>query len=241
MQGKLYRDARHRGRAGSGASVAGVGGSVATLVTGALWCAGAVPPPAVADRASVRELAGDVETLVAPARRLQLRLDVSLTASLPRRGDRAGLSLELATRPDLWYAIGVASTAESTVFEVVSSDGAITRTITTADEAIVWSARVFKSIGPLVVSGGVVDSHGALGIELRGWQDRLRVEMLASAGRPLAYRPPSLRVGASLQWRWLYVQAGVQALADRELRAAYLGMGMRWSDPDLLRSLGWLR
>ena len=99
---------------------------------------------------------------------------------------------------------------------------------------------MFKSIGPLVLSGGVVDSHGALGIELRGWRDRLRVELLASTARPLAYRPPSLRAGASLQWRWIYIQAGVQALADRELRAAYVGMGMRWSDPDLLRSLGWL-
>ena len=99
---------------------------------------------------------------------------------------------------------------------------------------------MFKSIGPLVLSGGVVDSQGALGIELRGWGDRLRLELLASSGRSLAYRPPSLRAGASLQWRWIYVQAGVQGLGDRELRAAYLGMGMRWSDPDLLRSLGWL-
>ena len=216
-----------------------MGGSVAVLVTGLLWCADAVPPQ-VSDRMSVGDVARDLEALVAPARRLDLRLDVSLTASLPRRGGRAGISVELATRPDLWYAIGVASATEPTVVDVVSSDGTVIRTITTEDEAIVWSARVFKSIGPLVLSGGVVDNHGAAGIELRGWHDRLRLELLASAARPLAYRPPSLRAGASLQWRWIYVQAGVQALADRELRAAYVGMGMRWSDPDLLRSLGWL-
>jgi hypothetical protein len=215
-----------------------VGGSVANLVTGLLWCADAVPPP-VTDRLSVADVARDVETLVAPARRLELRLDVSLTASLPRRGDRAGISVELATRPDLWYAVGVASATEPTAVEIVASDGTVTRTITTQDQ-IVWSARVFKRIGPLVLSGGMVDSHGALGIELRGWHDRLRLELLASAGRPLDYRPPSLRAGASVQWRWIYVQAGVQALADREQRAAYLGIGMRWSDPDLLRSLGWL-
>jgi hypothetical protein len=216
-----------------------VGGSVAILVTGLFWCAEAAPP-SVADRVPIGEIARDVETLVAPARRLELRLDVSLTASLPRRGDRSGISVELATRPDFWYAIGVASATVPTAVEVVSSDGTVIRTITTQDEAIVWSVRVFKSIGPLVLSGGVVDNHGALGIELRGWSDRLRLELLASAARPLAYRPPSLRAGASLQWRWIYVQAGVQALADRELRAAYLGIGMRWSDPDLLRSLGWL-
>ena len=122
----------------------------------------------------------------------------------------------------------------------MSSDGTVTRTITTSEQALTWSARVFKRIGPLVLSGGMVDGHGALGIELRGWQDRLRLEMLASSAHPLEVRPPSLRAGASLQWRWIYIQAGVQALADRELRAAYLGMGLRWSDPDLLRSLGWL-
>ena len=189
---------------------------------------------------SVREAARDIETLVAPARRLELRLDVSLTASLPRRSDRAGLNLELATRPDLWYAVGVASGTELTYVEAMASDGAITRTLTTSDEAIVWSARVFKRLGPVVLSGGMVDSRAALGIELRGWQDRMRLEMLASTAHPLEYRSPSVRVGASLQWRWIYGQAGVQALADRELRAAYVGLGMRWSDPDLLRSLGWL-
>ena len=216
-----------------------MGVSVAILVTGLLWCADAVPPSAP-ERISIGDVARDLDTLVAPARRLQLRLDVSLTASLPRRGDRAGLSVELATRPDLWYAVGVASGSELTAVESLSPDGAVTTTITIRDDAILWSARVFKSIGPLVLSGGVVDSHGAFGIELRGWDDRLRVELLATAARALEYRPPSLRAGASLQWRWIYVQAGVQALADRELRAGYLGMGMRWSDPDLLRSLGWL-
>ena len=214
-------------------------GSVAILVTGLLWCADAVAPSAP-ERISIGDVARDLDTLVAPARRLQLRLDVSLTASLPRRGDRAGLSVELATRPDLWYAVGVASGSELTAVEAMSSDGAVTRTLTIQDQAILWSARVFKAIGPLVLSGGVVDNHGAFGIELRGWDDRVRLELLATTAHPLEYGPPSVRAGASLQWRWLYVQAGVQALADRELRAGYLGVGMRWSDPDLLRSLGWL-
>jgi len=75
-----------------------VGGSVAIVVTGLVWCAGVGPAPA-AERPSVRELAGDLNQLVAPARRLELRLDVNLTASLPQRGNRAGVSLELATRP----------------------------------------------------------------------------------------------------------------------------------------------
>ena len=106
-----------------------MGGSLAILVTGLLWCADAVPPQ-VSDRISVGDVARDLETLVAPARRLELRFDVSLTASLPRRGDRAGISVELATRPDLWYAVGVASGSEPTAIEVVSSDGTVTRTIT---------------------------------------------------------------------------------------------------------------
>jgi hypothetical protein len=181
----------------------------------------------------VRELAGDLDQLVAPARRLELRLDVSLTASLPRRGNRAGVSLELATRPELWYAVGVASGTEVAVSEEISSDGVVTRTVTTSDQALSWSARVFRRIGPLVLSGGVVDSRPSIGIELRGWQDRARLELVATDARPLEYHPPTLRVGGSVQWRWIYFQAGVQGLPDRDLRAGYLGIGVRWSDPDL--------
>jgi hypothetical protein len=68
-----------------------VGGGIAILVTGLLWRGDAVPA-SVPDRVPVGEIARDLDALVAPARRLQLRFDASLTASLPRRGDRAGIS-----------------------------------------------------------------------------------------------------------------------------------------------------
>lgn len=144
-------------------------GSVAILVTGILCC-GTTPEP-TGDPVSIRDVTRDLATLVEPVRRLELRLDASLTASLPRGSDRAGISLELATRPDLWYSVGVASGTEQTQVEVVSADGFVTRTVTTSDRTLAWSARVFKRLGPLVLSGGVVDSHAAVGIELRRWQD----------------------------------------------------------------------
>jgi hypothetical protein len=52
---------------------------------------------------------------------------------------------------------------------------------------------------------------------------------------------PSLRVTASAQWRWLYVQGGVLDPLDSGLSTAFLGLGMRWRDQDLLRALLWIR
>jgi hypothetical protein len=43
-----------------------------------------------------------------------------------------------------------------------------------------------------------------------------------------------------VQWRWIYLQAGVQDVIVDSLRAGYAGVGMRWNDADLRELLPWV-
>jgi hypothetical protein len=190
------------------------------------------------------ETVANVEQLVEPLSRLDLRLDLGVATSWPQRGSRAALSLEIATRPDFWYSVGVTTAPAGSGDVVTTTDGSgvTSEQLTAASTGVALSARIFKRIGPVVGSAGLIENHGGVSLELRGLADRLRLEALVSSPSLSALLgPPHLRVGGSAQWRWLYVQAGGQDLLDPATRAAYLGVGMRWSDPDLGALLPWVR
>ena len=185
---------------------------------------------------------GGLKDLAAPVSRLQLRFDVGGLTTAHGDGGRAELRLEIATRPDLWYAVGV-STIDATTSMTTSDAGEpVVMTTTASSDSFTLSARVFKRLGPVVLSAGVVDSHAGVGVELRGLDDRLRFEVLASEWMPTdAGAAARVRVGGSAQWRFLYVQAGVLDVVSGLAANAYVGGGLRWTDPDLLGTLWWLR
>ncbi len=198
---------------------------------------------------ALRETAADLKELTAPAARTEVRVDLGVFAAYPAQEDRAELRVEIAPRPDFWYAVGVSSltqttttmSAATTSSPMSAMDGTV-YTTTSTSESFSLSARIFKRIGPLVVSAGLVDGRGGAGLELRSPGDRLRLELLASEWRPSDARAiPSLRVGASAQWGWLYVQGGLLEVLDPARRSGYLGLGMRWRDEDLLQALWWIR
>lgn len=192
-----------------------------------------------------RETIEGLEELAAPASHLEVRFDLGALATLRLDQNRADLRVELATRPDFWYALGV-STIASTATTMTVTQGAgpvsVTTTTSSSSNSYALSARLFKRIGPVVLSAGVVDNHGGAGLELRALEDHLRFEVLGTAwsalGGPATAR---LRVGASVQWRFLYAQTGTLDAAGGPLASAYVGGGLRWSDPDVLRTLWWLR
>ncbi len=222
---------------GRGVAVAilAVGGVTWFVVGGA---ARAADPPR---EGSPSELGENIKTLVEPARHVEIRLDLGAVATVPRRTNRVALNLEIATRSDFWYGVGVASGSQTTTFtETVTSSGDVQRTLTASEDGVVISARLFKRIGPGVISAGLVDSRPALATELRGWQDRLRLEVIAM--NSLTWQigtSATVRAGGSVQWRWFYLQAGVQDLQTSALRASYWGAGLRWQDPDLHELLAW--
>jgi phospholipid/cholesterol/gamma-HCH transport system substrate-binding protein len=171
-------------------------------------------------------------------------LDAGAVALLPRRGTRFDVALEIAPRPDYWYSVGVGTASTATTTEVITtgSDGnQISTTVSTTDSSVNLSARIFKRIGPLVLSAGILEDRPATAIELRGWKDRVRFEAVSqAAGAWQVSGRPSVRLGGSLQWGWIYIQAGVQDLINDSMRAAYAGVGMRWTDADLRDLLPWV-
>jgi phospholipid/cholesterol/gamma-HCH transport system substrate-binding protein len=189
-------------------------------------------------------MAANINQLVEPARRTELRLDAGAVALLPRRGTRFDVALEIAPRPDYWYSVGVGTASTATTTEVITtgSDGnQISTTVSTTDSSVNLSARIFKRIGPLVLSAGILEDRPATAIELRGWKDRVRFEAVSqAAGAWQVSGRPSVRLGGSLQWGWIYIQAGVQDLINDSMRAAYAGVGMRWTDADLRDLLPWV-
>jgi hypothetical protein len=204
-------------------------------------------PPARAE--SVRETAAQVQQLAEPASRLELRFDFGAISALDGGSGRADVRVEFATRPDFWYGLGVSSlmrTSTTTSVTSSSTTGTVVTTSMTTNEALLISARVFKRFGPLVLSAGLVDNHGGVGAELRGFADRLRLEALLAQWNPNDPRGrPTLRIGASAQWWRLYAQMGALDVleAQRSPLAAnlYFGAGLRWTDADFLQALWWLR
>lgn len=212
-----------------------------------LFAAGAVALLASPARgqSAARETLEGLKELAAPASRLDVRFDLGALATLRPGDGRAELRVELATRPDYWYGLGVSSTeTTATTGTVTQAGGQVSgvTVMTTSTNSYGLSARLFKRIGPVVLSAGVVDNHGGAGFELRALDDRLRLEVLGTAWSPGATGTTArLRVGASAQWRFLYAQAGMLDAAGRPLASAYIGGGLRWSDPDLLGTLWWFR
>jgi phospholipid/cholesterol/gamma-HCH transport system substrate-binding protein len=224
-----------------------VGGQAGTVVTRTIVGLLVVAAPiatAQAGESSLGEMAANVNQLVEPARRTELRLDASGVTSFPQHGTRFDVALEIAPRADYWYSIGAgtASTASTTTSITTGSDGArVSTTVSTTDSDVNVSVRIFKRIGPLVLSAGVLEDRPAVAVELRGWDDRVRFEVVdQSAGTWQVSGRPSIRVGGSLQLAWVYLQAGMQELLDGSLRAGYAGLGIRWKDADLRELLPWV-
>ena len=98
-----------------------------------------------------------------------------------------------------------------------------------------------KRLGPAVFSAGIIDNKGGAGLELRALdQDALRLGVLAYDFNKRDNKPnPRIRITSSYQfWKGAYVQAGLQDVANKELRTVFFGGGLRWKDDDLKKLVG---
>jgi len=188
---------------------------------------------------NVNELMGGLKTI-------ELRLDMN-AARWTKRGDsQAGLNIELAPRHDYWYALGLNSTPDGKIKErtsiVTPTPGIATKEVT-VDQTFTVSAQFAKRLGEhFVVSAGIVESKGGGGAEFRAYEDRFRLSALAYDFTKRDDKPkPRYRLTSSYQfWKGMYAQAGVQDLANPELRSFFAGGGVRWKDEDMKKLLGLL-
>jgi phospholipid/cholesterol/gamma-HCH transport system substrate-binding protein len=186
---------------------------------------------------SVNELMGGLKTM-------ELRLDLG-AAQWTKRGDsQSGIGIEIAPRKDYWYALGFNSTPDGKISQstsiVTPTPGIATTTITT-NQAFTVSAQFAKRLGDnFVVSAGIVEGKGGAGAEFRALEDRFRIGALAYDFTKRDDKPkPRYRLTTSYQfWKGLYAQAGVQDIANPELRTIFAGGGVRWKDEDMKKLLG---
>jgi phospholipid/cholesterol/gamma-HCH transport system substrate-binding protein len=170
-------------------------------------------------------------------------------ASWTDRGEgQSGLDIEIAPRKDYWYALGLHSTPDGKISEKTTVSQTIPGTTTTTNEVkynqtFTVSAQFAKRLGDHVVaSAGIVESKGGAGLEYRTFEDRFRIGALAYDFDERDDKPnPRVRLTTSYEfWKGLYGQAGVQDVANPDLRTFFVGGGVRWKDEDLKRMLGLL-
>jgi phospholipid/cholesterol/gamma-HCH transport system substrate-binding protein len=179
---------------------------------------------------------------------MELRLDMN-AARWTKRGDtQSGLNIELAPKPDYWYALGLNSTPDGKITErkdtLTPTPGVPTTTKEViVDQTFTVSAQFAKRLGEnFVVSAGIVESKGGGGLEFRSLEDRFRLGALAYDFAKRDDKPkPRYRLTTSFQfWKGLYAQAGVQDLANPDLKTFFAGGGVRWKDEDMKKLLGLL-
>jgi phospholipid/cholesterol/gamma-HCH transport system substrate-binding protein len=185
-------------------------------------------------------------------KKLDLRLDLGAAQWTARHDSETYFNLELAPRPDYWYAVQLASTPDGRVHDE-------TRTVTkidpvtglpvsvlennryvTTEQTFTFGAQFAKRWGPAVFSAGIVEGKGGGGVELRGLDDKLRLGVMAYDFSKRDDKPnPRVRLTGSWQfWKGAYVQAGLQDIANKDLRTFFFGAGLRWKDEDLKKLVG---
>ncbi len=201
----------------------------------------------------LNEAVDNVNNMLGGFNKMDFRLDMNAAQWDKRKDSRVGLDLEIAPRPDYWYALGIGSTPDGKISESLRTttqlDPVTGQPVTvlersqfvTTDRAFTASAQFAKRIGAAVFSAGIVEGKGGGGLELRTLEgDRLRLGLLAYDFSKREDKPnPRYRFTTSYQfWKGAYVQAGVQDIGNKDFRTVFFGGGLRWKDDDLKKMIG---
>jgi phospholipid/cholesterol/gamma-HCH transport system substrate-binding protein len=155
-------------------------------------------------------------------------------------GGRAGLRLNLLTRPDKGYILALASDArvspDVTSRSVDGTAGSSQEVTRTTDETMRVTALFWRRFGAFSLRGGLMDNRGGVGVDSYAMNDRIRLSIDAfDFDRTLANDRVVPRHRAVLDLRLLgpvYVTVGVDDpfLDDRDV---FVGAGVRFLDNDL--------
>jgi phospholipid/cholesterol/gamma-HCH transport system substrate-binding protein len=109
------------------------------------------------------------------------------------------------------------------------------------DQTFTVSALFAKRLAEnFVFTGGIIDGKGGVGAEFRAFDDRFRFGGQAYDFGKRDYKPnPRYRLSTSYQfYKGFYAMAGLQDIANSQLRTFFFGGGLRWKDDDLKKLVG---
>ena len=187
-----------------------------------------------------------VNTMLGGFKTMDLKLDLG-AAQWTKRGDSmSGIGIDIVPAHDHWYALSFNSTPDGKIGVSSSTSnvtGLPTSTISTVttDQAFTLSAQFAKRLDEhFVVTAGIVEGKGGGGAEYRALADKFRLGVLGYDFSKRDTKPkPRYRVTSSYQfYKGMYAQAGMQDLANPELRTFFVGGGLRWTDEDLKKLVG---
>lgn len=195
----------------------------------------------------------NVNSMLGGFKTMDLTLDLN-AARWTKRGDtKNGIGIELIPAHDHWYGLELNSTPDGKISQSSvtfnkydPSTGLTTPTTTTinsvnVDQTFTVSAyfakRLFENY---VFTAGLIENKGGVGVEYRADHDRFRFGGLAYDFTKRDDKPkPRYRLTTSYQfYKNFYAMAGLQDIANSQLRTFFFGGGLRWKDEDLKKLVG---
>jgi phospholipid/cholesterol/gamma-HCH transport system substrate-binding protein len=208
----------------------------------------------LADETTIEKLNAGLDGLtemVSGFKDMELALDMGAAAWSGRDSSgRIGLGFTLTPRKDYWYSLEFASTPDVKVKDEITLIDPLTglrieapisyRTVK-MDQTFALSAQFNKRLGNnFVLHAGIIDGVGGGGAEFRSLGDRFRIGALAyDFTKRDDKENPRYRATASYEfWKGVYAQAGVQDIANKDIRSVFFGGGVRWKDDDIKKLVG---
>lgn len=187
----------------------------------------------------------NVNSMLTGWKSMDMNLDLN-AARWTRRGDsNVGLDIDFVPARDHWYSLGFHSTPDgkiATSRTTSISNGATTQSsYVTTDQTFTMNAQFAKRLADhYVLTAGIVEGKGGAGAEFRALDDKFRIGVLGYDFTKRDDKPNArYRITSSFQfYKNMYVQTGVQDLANKDLRSFFLGGGLRWTDEDLKKLVG---
>jgi phospholipid/cholesterol/gamma-HCH transport system substrate-binding protein len=195
----------------------------------------------------------NVNSMLGGFKAMDLNLDLGAAQWTRRSAAMSGIGIDFVPAHDHWYSLGFNSTPDgkidTTTYTTGPGDpltglptGAVTSsTTTTTDQTFTLSAQFAKRLDEhFVVTAGIVESKGGAGAEYRALDDRFRLGLLGYDFTKRTDKPnPRYRATTSYQfYKGMYAQAGLQDIANSQLRTFFIGGGLRWTDEDLKKLVG---
>jgi len=191
-----------------------------------------------------------VNSMLGGFKSMDLNLDLNAAQWTRFSGSSGGIGIDFVPARDHWYSLGFNTTpngkisvGSGTYTSATGSNPGVTTTTTsvTTDQAFTLSAQFAKRLAEhYVLTAGIIEGKGGAGAEYRALDDRFRLGLLGYDFQKESYKPnPRYRITSSYQfYKGIYGQAGVQDLANTDLRTFFVGGGLRWTDEDLKKLVG---